>query len=80
MGKEYEGIHRITFIIDGNGIVERIIDKVKTKEHASQILEWELKFLIWRLYYNLNLIKCNFFLRLDPKHLIFLYKWCNPFW
>lgn len=39
MGKEYEGIHRITFIIDGKGIVERIIDKVKTKEHASQILE-----------------------------------------
>jgi len=39
MGKEYEGIHRITFIIDGKGIIERIIDKVKTKEHASQILE-----------------------------------------
>ena len=39
MGKEYEGIHRTTFIIDGNGVVERIINKVKTKEHASQILE-----------------------------------------
>ena len=39
MGKEYEGILRKTFIIDENGIVTRIIDKVKTKEHASQILE-----------------------------------------
>ena len=44
MGKEYEGIHRTTFIIDGNGVVERIINKVKTKEHASQILEWKLKY------------------------------------
>ena len=38
MGKEYEGIHRKTFIIDEEGKVSRIIDKVKTKEHASQIL------------------------------------------
>ncbi|WP_233900898.1 thioredoxin-dependent thiol peroxidase [Tenacibaculum piscium] len=38
MGKEYEGIHRTTFIIDENGIIENIISKVKTKEHASQIL------------------------------------------
>ena len=39
MGKEYDGIHRMTFIRDENGIVERVIDKVKTKEHAAQILE-----------------------------------------
>ena len=39
MGKEYEGIHRKTFIIDEKGKVARVIDKVKTKEHASQILE-----------------------------------------
>ena len=39
MGKEYEGIQRKTFIIDEKGRVARIIDKVKTKEHASQILE-----------------------------------------
>jgi peroxiredoxin len=30
---------RVTFIIDENGVVERVIDKVKTKEHAAQILE-----------------------------------------
>ena len=38
MGKEYDGIHRKTFLIDENGIVERVIDKVKTKDHATQIL------------------------------------------
>ena len=39
MGKDYEGILRKTFIIDENGVVERVIEKVKTKEHAAQILE-----------------------------------------
>lgn len=39
MGKEYEGIHRKTFVIDENGVVERIFEKVKTKAHAEQILE-----------------------------------------
>jgi peroxiredoxin Q/BCP len=39
MGREYNGIHRKTFIIDKKGIVAQVIDKVKTKSHASQILE-----------------------------------------
>ena len=39
MGKEYDGIHRTTFVIDGNGIIEDIIEKVKTKEHTSQIID-----------------------------------------
>ena len=38
MGKEYDGIHRTTFIIDENGVIEDIISKVKTKAHAAQIL------------------------------------------
>ncbi|MGO2102430.1 thioredoxin-dependent thiol peroxidase [Psychroflexus halocasei] len=38
MGKEYEGIHRTTFIIDEKGIIIDIIKKVKTKAHAEQIL------------------------------------------
>jgi thioredoxin-dependent peroxiredoxin len=38
MGKEFDGIHRTTFVIDENGLIESIIDKVKTKEHSSQIL------------------------------------------
>ncbi|MDX1773457.1 thioredoxin-dependent thiol peroxidase [Oceanihabitans sediminis] len=39
MGRTFDGIHRKTFIIDENGVVERVIDKVKTKDHAAQILE-----------------------------------------
>lgn len=39
MGRTFDGIHRKTFIVDENGIVERVIDKVKTKDHAAQILE-----------------------------------------
>ncbi|MDX1272286.1 thioredoxin-dependent thiol peroxidase [Bizionia paragorgiae] len=39
MGREYDGIHRKTFLIDENGVVEHVIDKVKTKDHAAQILE-----------------------------------------
>ena len=38
MGKEYDGIHRTTFIIDEKGIIEDVITDVKTKEHAKQIL------------------------------------------
>lgn len=39
MGKEYDGIHRTTFVIDEAGKIEKIITKVKTKEHTEQILE-----------------------------------------
>ncbi|MCB0794926.1 MAG: thioredoxin-dependent thiol peroxidase [Flavobacteriales bacterium] len=38
MGREYEGVLRTTFLLDEKGVVQEIIDKVKTKEHASQIL------------------------------------------
>jgi peroxiredoxin Q/BCP len=38
MGKEYDGIHRTTFVIDEKGIIEDVIIKVKTKAHAAQIL------------------------------------------
>ncbi|MCL6294959.1 thioredoxin-dependent thiol peroxidase [Jejuia spongiicola] len=39
MGRIFDGIHRLTFVIDENGIIEKIIDKVKAKIHATQILE-----------------------------------------
>ena len=39
MGKEYDGIHRTTFIIDEKGIIEEVISDVKTKVHANQILK-----------------------------------------
>jgi len=39
MGKTYDGIHRSTFVIDENGIIENVIIKVKTKDHTAQIME-----------------------------------------
>lgn len=39
MGKEFDGIHRTTFVIDEKGYIEDIITKVKTKEHSSQLLK-----------------------------------------
>ena len=38
MGREYDGIHRTTFIIDDEGNIAQIISEVKTKVHSSQIL------------------------------------------
>jgi peroxiredoxin Q/BCP len=36
-GKSYMGIVRTTFIIDEQGVIEKIISKVETKSHAGQI-------------------------------------------
>lgn len=38
-GRVYMGIKRTTFVIDGDGIIERVITKVDTKNSAKQILE-----------------------------------------
>ena len=38
MGREYDGIHRTTFVINEKGLIENIITKVKTKAHTEQIL------------------------------------------
>lgn len=37
MGREYDGVHRTTFIISDEGKIEQIISKVKTKDHVRQI-------------------------------------------
>ncbi len=39
MGKEYDGLHRTTFVINEEGIISHVIEKVKTKDHANQLLE-----------------------------------------
>ncbi|MEL6122766.1 MAG: thioredoxin-dependent thiol peroxidase [Bacteroidota bacterium] len=39
MGREVIGVHRTTFIIDEEGLIQHIITKVKTKDHADQIVE-----------------------------------------
>lgn len=38
MGKTYMGIHRTTFLIDQNGMIEKVITKVDTKNHTEQII------------------------------------------
>ena len=38
-GKKYMGTVRTTFVIDEQGTIINIIDKVKTAEHAAQILD-----------------------------------------
>ena len=39
MGKEYEGILRTTFVMNKQGVITNVIEKVKTKDHTSQILD-----------------------------------------
>jgi peroxiredoxin Q/BCP len=39
MGKEYDGIHRTTFVINEEGVIDEVITDVKTKAHAAQILK-----------------------------------------
>lgn len=38
-GKKYMGVSRKTFIIDKNGMIRKIIDKVDTKNSSAQVLE-----------------------------------------
>jgi peroxiredoxin Q/BCP len=38
MGREYDGIHRTTFVIGPDGKLEDVITKVKTKDHTAQLL------------------------------------------
>lgn len=38
-GKEYEGLLRTTYLIDGDGRIAHIITKVDTKNHTAQILK-----------------------------------------
>jgi len=37
-GKEYEGVLRTTFVINGDGVIEKIFTKINTKDHVTQIL------------------------------------------
>ena len=39
MGREFDGLYRTTFVISEEGIIEKVIQKVISKNHASQILE-----------------------------------------
>ncbi len=40
MGRVYDGVHRISFLIDENGVIEQVFDKFKTGEHANVVLDY----------------------------------------
>lgn len=40
MGRTYDGIHRISFLIDENGVIDQVFDKFKTKDHAQLVLAY----------------------------------------
>jgi len=40
MGREYMGLHRMTFIIDAEGKLRHIMEKVNTKTHHTDVLQW----------------------------------------
>ncbi|WMC11825.1 thioredoxin-dependent thiol peroxidase [Oceanimonas pelagia] len=40
MGKEYDGIHRISFLVDETGTVTKVFNKFKTKDHHEVVLDY----------------------------------------
>lgn len=40
MGKEYDGIHRLSFLINEHGVIEHVFNKFKTKEHHQVVLDY----------------------------------------
>ncbi|MFO7616549.1 MAG: thioredoxin-dependent thiol peroxidase [Bacteroidales bacterium] len=38
LGREYMGVIRTTFIIDEKGLIDKVIDKVDTKNHSGQVI------------------------------------------
>lgn len=40
MGKTYDGIHRISFLINEQGVIEKVFDKFKTKDHHQVVLDY----------------------------------------
>ena len=43
MGKEYQGVNRSTFLLDKNGKIIKIYEKVKPAGHSKEILEYFIK-------------------------------------
>ena len=40
MGKKFDGVLRTTFIIGKDGRLKHIMDKVKTKTHHDDVMDW----------------------------------------
>ena len=41
-GNKFLGVHRVTYVIDGEGVVRHVFKKVNTEDHAAQILALNL--------------------------------------
>jgi peroxiredoxin Q/BCP len=40
MGREYDGIHRMTFIFDHTSTLIKVLEKPNTKDHANEVLAY----------------------------------------
>lgn len=40
MGKTYDGLHRISFLIDANGVIEHVFDQFKTSNHHEIVMNY----------------------------------------
>ncbi|MBQ4861895.1 thioredoxin-dependent thiol peroxidase [Pseudoalteromonas sp. MMG013] len=40
MGKEYDGIHRLSFLVGQNGTIKHVFNKFKTKEHHQVVIDY----------------------------------------
>lgn len=40
MGRTFDGIHRISFLVDEHGVIEHVFDKFKTKDHLRVVLDY----------------------------------------
>ncbi|MBD1584556.1 thioredoxin-dependent thiol peroxidase [Pseudoalteromonas sp. S16_S37] len=40
MGKEYDGIHRISFLVGQDGKIKHVFDKFKTKDHHQVVIDY----------------------------------------
>lgn len=40
MGKEFDGIHRLSFLVDENGVIEHVFNKFKTKDHHDVVINY----------------------------------------
>ena len=40
MGKEFDGIHRISFLVDEAGTLIKVFDKFKTSDHHQVVLDY----------------------------------------
>lgn len=43
MGKVYDGLHRISFLINEEGVIEHVFDSFKTKDHHQVVLDYLAK-------------------------------------